>query len=456
MLGALSNQTYRRLLAAQILSVLGSGLITVALGLLAYELAGSDAAMVLGIALAIKMLAYVGLAPIAAALAVWIPRRGFLVTLDLCRAGLVLLLPFVTQVWQIYILVFAFQAFSAAFTPTFQATIPDILTDEKDYTQALSLSRLTYDIESLVSPLLAGLLLSILSFHFLFAGTALGFLLSCAFILSVTLPKPKDKIIPLSFSKRLTRGMWIYLNTPRLRGLLSLYLAVASASAMVIVNTVVHVKETLALGDEFVALYFGAFGLGSIFVAIILPRLFTRIKLRSIMIFGGMLLCFMLALAGFGRDILQTLLPSLIIWLFLGAGVSLIQTPSGLLLNRSCHEEDRPAVFAAQFSLSHACWLLAYLAAGFLGTWYGLEITFIYMAVISGFGVILAMSLWPMADPKEIEHEHQELEHTHPFGDSAHHADASAEFITPLHHTHKSLSHKHRFIIDDHHPKWPK
>ncbi len=455
MLGALSNHIYRRLLMAQILSVLGSGLITVALGLLAYELAGSNAAMVLGIALAIKMLAYVGLAPIAAALAVWIPRRGFLVTLDLCRAGLVLLLPFVTQVWQVYILVFAFQAFSAAFTPTFQATIPDILTDEEDYAQALSLSRLTYDIESLVSPLLAGLLLSILSFHFLFVGTALGFLLSCILILSVTLPKAKDKIIPLSFSKRLTRGMWIYLNTPRLRGLLSLYLAVASASAMIIVNTVVYVKETLELGDKFVALYFGAFGLGSIFVAIILPRLFTRIKLRSIMIFGGGLLCFLLALAGFGQDMLQTLLPGLIIWLFLGAGVSLIQTPAGLLLNRSCHEEDRAAIFAAQFSLSHACWLLAYLAAGFLGTWYGLGVTFIFLAVVSAFGVILAIRLWPKTDPEEIEHEHEELEHTHPFGDSVHHKGASAEFTTPLHHTHKSLSHKHRFIIDDHHLKWP-
>ena len=44
---------------------------------------------------------------------------------------------------------------AAAFTPTFQATIPDVLPDEKDYTRALSLSRLAYDLESLVSPMLA-------------------------------------------------------------------------------------------------------------------------------------------------------------------------------------------------------------------------------------------------------------------------------------------------------------
>ena len=47
----------------------GTGLATVALGLLAWEMAGEDAGLVLGTALAIKMVAYVTLAPVAAALA---------------------------------------------------------------------------------------------------------------------------------------------------------------------------------------------------------------------------------------------------------------------------------------------------------------------------------------------------------------------------------------------------
>lgn len=64
-------------------------------------------------------------------------------------------LPFVNTVWQIYVLIFVLQAASAAFTPTFQATIPDILPDEQDYTDALSLSRIAYDMESVLSPLLA-------------------------------------------------------------------------------------------------------------------------------------------------------------------------------------------------------------------------------------------------------------------------------------------------------------
>jgi MFS family permease len=87
-----------------------------------------------------------------------------LVTLDLVRALVAITLPFVTQIWEIYILIFILQAASAAFTPTFQATIPDILPDEREYTRALSLSRLAYDLESVISPMLAAALLTVMSF----------------------------------------------------------------------------------------------------------------------------------------------------------------------------------------------------------------------------------------------------------------------------------------------------
>lgn len=448
---ALANPVYRHLLAAQILSILGSGLITVALGLLAYELAGTDAAMVLGIALTLKMAAYVGLAPVAAALAARLPRRAFLVALDVCRAALVLFLPFVTQVWQIYVLVFVFQALSAAFTPTFQATIPDILTDEREYSQALSLSRLAYDLESLLSPVLAAALLSVLSFHYLFAGTAIGFLASAVLVASVTLPQVWKTAAPATFRQRLTGGAWIYLRTPRLQGLLGLYVAVAAATAMVIVNTVVRVKQTLGLSDGFVALHFAAYGLGSMLVAISLPGLLAHIRARSVMLTGGWLLIVLLALAGLGPN----LQAGLVLWSLFGAAAAMIQTPVGLLLNRSCNEADRPALFAAQFSLSHACWLVAYLAAGVLGTKLGLDVTFLLMAVVSAIGVVIAMRYWPADDPEEIEHEHLELVHEHAFGDSAHHDDDCVMSSNPVHHRHQPVRHKHKFVVDEHHPTWP-
>jgi len=289
MLAILRNRTYRHLFLAQVIALVGTGLSTVALGLLAFELAGAEAGAVLGTALAIKMIAYVGVAPIASAFTERVPRRAMLVALDLVRAGVAVLLPFVTEIWQVYVLIFVLQSASAAFTPTFQATIPDILPDEKEYTRALSLSRLTYDLESVVSPILAAALLAFISFHNLFAGTVIGFLVSAALVVLVVLPSPKPSQ-PRGIYDRTTRGIRIYLATPRLRGLLAINLAVASAGALVIVNTVVYVQATFGLDQQSTALALAAFGGGSMVAALALPGLLERMPDRTAMLGGAGLL----------------------------------------------------------------------------------------------------------------------------------------------------------------------
>lgn len=390
MLGILRHRTYRHLFAAQVIALIGTGLMTVALGLLAYDIAGAEAGVVLGTALAIKMIAYVGVAPVAQALVDRLPRRRVMVALDLTRAVVALCLPFVTQIWQVYALIFLLQAASAAFTPTFQATIPDILPDEEEYTRALSLSRLAYDLESLISPMLAAALLTVISFHALFAGTVVGFLASAALVISTTLPRPAPGP-RRGIWDRTTRGLRLYLATPRLRGLLAINLAVAAAGAMVIVNTVVLVKARFRLGEAQVAWALAAFGLGSMIAALTLPKLLEQRADRPVMIAGAAMLVLGTA-AGAWLPSYALLLP---LWLVIGIGYSVAQTPSGRLLRRSAPSEDRPAIFAAQFALSHACWLICYPLAGRFGAALGLQLTFIVMSLIGGTGLVLALRLWP-------------------------------------------------------------
>ncbi|MGU3496648.1 MFS transporter [Xanthobacteraceae bacterium A53D] len=438
MLHVLANRTYRHLFLAQVIALVGTGLATVALGLLAYDLAGADAGAVLGTALAIKMLAYVGVAPVAAAFAERLPRRTMLVALDLVRAAVALLLPFVSEIWQVYVLIFVLQSASAAFTPTFQATIPDVLPDERHYTRALSLSRLAYDLESVVSPMLAAALLTVISFHSLFAGTVVGFIGSAVLVMSVVLPSPMPTV-RRGIYERTTQGLRIYLATPRLRGLLALNLAVAAASAMVIVNTVVLVQAGFGLGQTDTALALAAFGAGSMLAALLLPRLLDDMPDRRAMLAGTGLLAagLFVGVLMHGYGILLAL------WFVLGLGYSLSQTPAGRLLRRSAHGEDRPALFAAQFALSHACWLITYPLAGWLGATAGMPATFAVLGVIALASVGLAMRLWPAEDPDEIPHTHHGMAPDHP-----HLAGA-----IPVHGGHR---HAHAFVIDADHREWPR
>lgn len=443
MLKVLANRTYRHLFLAQAIALVGTGLATVALSLLVFEIAGGEAGAVLGTALAIKMAAYIGVAPIVGAFADRLPRRGFLIAMDLVRAGVAVMLPFVDQVWQIYLLIFLLQSASAAFTPTFQATIPDILPDERDYTHALSLSRLAYDMESLASPILAAALLTVMSFHWLFSGTAIGFIASALLVATTFLPQPKPAgPRDGGIYAKTTRGVRIYLKTPRLRGLLALTLAAAAASAMVIVNTVVIVRDLLGLTQRDVAFALAAFGAGSMLAALVLPRLLDRLGDRSIMIAAAALLGLVLAgMTLITRGVAASQLWTFVLvgWFILGAAYSMTVTPTGRLLRRSANPEDRPTLFAAQFALSHGCWLIAYPLAGWLGADAGQTAAFAGMAGLALVGCLLAAWLWPGHDPDVLAHRHDDLP-----ADHRHLRDA-----------HRDGAHAHPFVIDDLHPRWP-
>ncbi|WP_312363624.1 MFS transporter [Ensifer sp.] len=431
MLAVLKNRTYRHLFFAQVIALLGTGLATVALGLQAYQLADGNAGAVLGTALAIKMIAYVVVAPIATAFTEQLPRRAMLVSLDLVRAAVALCLPFVTGVWQAYVLIFVLQAASAAFTPMFQATIPDVLVEEDDYTNALSLSRLAYDLEKVCSPLLAAILLAVMSYHNLYLGTVVGFLASASLVVSVLLPDPKPSA-PRSIYERTTRGLRLYLAVPRLRGLLALNLAVAAGGSMVLVNTVVLVQGTYALGERFTAIALAAFGLGSMIAAIFLPRLLKITPDRPVMLAGTGVLVIALV-TGLLVDSYWSMVA---LWAVIGVGYSLVLTPSGRILRRSAASEDRPALFAAQFALSHGCWLITYPLAGWLGATIGLWATYGVLAVITALGAIAAAALWPSVE-RDDSHVHTNLEASHP------HLVGAVSVAGGYRHSHASVTDKY-------------
>ncbi|WP_449386117.1 MFS transporter [Cellulomonas soli] len=415
MIRALSHPVYRRLFVAQVVALAGTGLATVALGLLAYDLAGPRAGAVLGTALAIKMVAYVVVAPLAAAVVARLPRRRVLVGADVLRCAVAAALPFVGAVWQVYLLIFVLQAASATFTPTFQSVIPDVLPDEDDYTAALSLSRLAYDLESVLSPVLAAALLLVVPFTSLFAGTSVGFAASALLVLTVTIPRTGSAGVPDSsdasgtaagddetgedgpFAARVRRGASVLVRTPALRPVLALNLAVAAAGAFVIVQSVVIVRDTFGQGDGTVALVLAANGAGSMLGAFALPRLLRRVDERRVMLTGAALLTGATALVPLALRVADPragLVAIGALWVVVGLGWAAAETPVGRLIRRSVPGRDLPAAFAGQFSLSHACWLVTYPVAGWLGA-VGLARAALVLAVVAAGASVAAAALWP-------------------------------------------------------------
>lgn len=444
MLDVLRHRVFRNLFLAQTIALVGTGLATVALALLAYDLAGDQAGAVLGTALAIKMIVYVTLAPVSGAVVPARLRKRTLVALDLVRAAAALTLPFVTEIWQVYLLIAVLQSASAGFTPLFQSLIPEVLREERDYTRALSLSRLAYDLESLLSPAIAALLLTVINFHGLFAGTSVGFIVSAALVAVTALPVAVAAKADGGPYARALRGMRIYLFTPRLRGLLALNLAAAAGGAMVFVNTVVVIRNGLGGTQGDVALALAAFGTGSMLMALMLPRTLERVSDRSVMLSAALAMSVaLIALTIVWRVSVATpgwaiIAPA---WFLLGSAYAGLVTPGGRLLRRSANTSDLPFLFAAQFSLSHVCWLLAYPLAGWVGAQLGLENALLALAALAIVGLIAAWRLWPAADPAMLEHRHEDLPADHPHWQE-HKGDAQRR-------------HAHPYLIDTLHSRWP-
>ncbi|GIT37906.1 MAG: hypothetical protein Ct9H300mP6_17740 [Gammaproteobacteria bacterium] len=129
---------------------------------------------------------------------------------------------------------------------------------------------------------------------------------------------------------------------------------------MVIVNTVIYVKDYLMLPDTTLALFFACSGLGSMLMAFAYPVIAKKFDDKTVIQIGILTLAISLFLMSYE----PTFSSALINWFLIGAGLSLSQIPAGKIVNMSANPNDRTAYFSAQFSLSHLCWLIGYLAAG--------------------------------------------------------------------------------------------
>ncbi len=372
MLAVLRNGKFRRLYIAQVVTLIGTGLATLALALMAYDIAAERAGIVLGTSLAIKMVAYVLVAPLAQAICQSMSRRRIMMAAHLVRAGIAFVLPFVSEIWQIYLLVFVLQAASATYTPTFQSVIPDIVTDRDDYTAGLGLTRLASDLEQIVSPVIAGALLVLMESRDLFYATSLACCLGAILTSFTPIPQAKRMEKEGSLWSRSVRGIRIMVSVPALRMVMLLNMAVAAVVSIVLVASVVIVRDHLHLSSHSLTLILAINGCGSMTMACAIKGIIQRVETRKIMMIAAFLLslcCLGIAITVGYMEAMPCYLALAFLWYVIGIGWSAVEIPVGQLIRSHVRSQDMPAVFAAQFSAQHACWLVCYPLAGFLSSY---------------------------------------------------------------------------------------
>ncbi len=385
MLSVLSEKSFRNLFFAQNFSLLGSGLATIAISLLAFDLTGQNAALILSGLFTIKMFVYVIFSPFAGAIADKFDTKKYLIIQDVIRAIAAFGLIFVSEIWHLYIIIVLIYLSTAAFTPIYQSAIPKIFKDETDYTKALSLFRIAQDMENILSYALATLLLLFLNYNLLFVGTFIGYFVSALLISGIIFPflSKTSGEKENNFSINLTLGIKRYLSISELRGLMFLNLAVSAGGSMILVNTIILVRLSLELSEIAFSITMLVFGAGCIFAAIIIPYLSKEMTASRIMLAGSNLLSIIFVALAFWLILLDFIwFVLLLAWFISGFGYTLLLTPMGRVIRKVSSLDEFSQVYSAQFSLSHLCWLFMYPLSGYLMTTSGGSFTLLTLALL--------------------------------------------------------------------------
>lgn len=383
-----SSVQYNRLFVANVLTLVATGVATVALALLAYEIAGAGSGAVIGSALSLKMAINIVAPLVAPGLSSYFSRRAWLVAMCLVRAGCLLLLPFVSAIWHIFLVIVVFETAAACFRSAYLAIAADMFSDEVDYAEAAAKTRIAYDAESILSPVIAALLLGVMSFRGVFLIAVLAFLVSAAINSLVAIPRG-DNALHGMFDRTIFNLKRLF-SSAEMRGALILSVASIVINAAVIVNTIVLVRGLFGLDDRAAAIALAAFGAGGVVAAIRLPGRVTSWSVKFIMI-GA---CAAMAALLFAGAQMRSYPMLLALWFCLGVSATLCHLPIHLLLRRMSAGGDRTGLYAAHYAFDYSFLFVAYLLAGWVGAEAGLNEAFLGLGAFAAFTVVLAAIVW--------------------------------------------------------------
>ncbi|PZV13374.1 MAG: MFS transporter [Pseudanabaena sp.] len=453
-LRCLNNATFARLYTAQTISLFGDALTWLGLALLAFELAGKDSAVILSVALTLRVTAFVILSPIAGAIADRLDRKLILVITHIARMLIVGTMPFVNAIWQIYVLVFALNVFNAFFTPTYQATIP-LVTGKAEYAGAIALSAATYQLLGVLGPVIAGIVSAWIGARQIFFLDAISFLIAA--ILIFTLPNqlrveqhenieesPKGAIAKIIVDVK--EGTTRLFANAFIRYALLLQLVASIAGAQILVNTVGYIKGTLKLSSIEYGWVMAAFGIGATIAAVTVGAIQEKWERTVLVLFGAVMITSAILPANY-----VGLEPLMLLWAIAGMGQVLVNLPTQTLIADQIPANFQGRVYGAHFAWSHLWWAIAYPIAGCLGS-QG-NISFFYGSLI-GFALLAIVQI--LLAPKTHEHQHEYLWHEHEHTHDQHHQHDHPEdvLLTEPHthdHEHFSIRHRHAHYTDTHH-----
>ncbi len=296
-----------------------------------------------------------------------VSRRGLLISSDLARAAIFVVLPFAGSATAIVVLAFLSGVATGFFRPAVYAGMPNLVDDE-DLPTANSLLQAAENLTWMIGPVVGGILIAAQGPKLAYWVNAVTFVLSAALLARIPAGRMQaGHVESAGHWNDLRAGFRLVLGSPALRTVLIVWNVVLLGNAAVNVAEVVLAKVSLGAGNVGFGLLVGASGLGltigSFGAAALLERISVRVAYG--LAIGVMAAGFGLAA---GAPVLAVAVAGVVVG-GIGNGTAIVC--NSLLVQRGAPDELRGRAFTVIMSSNYAVLGLGMAAAGPLVDLYG-------------------------------------------------------------------------------------
>lgn len=390
--GLLKNRPYVMLLTSQLVSNLGDWLYLLAL-LTLIGLRWNATPWQITMTMLCMLLPTLLGGPLAGMLADRVERKRLMIISDLARMVLILGLVFVTDLWQVYLLLIVKSSFDVMFSPAKNGKIKEIVPHHQ-LEQAVSYSAIIEQGSKIIGPALGGMLSAAFGLSSCFIINSVAFLLSAIALWGVPARKRAmaddqevegtaknlEGVEKTGFWGEVSVGLKIIAGIPLIFfGLLTLatallVLQIADSQIVVLFRGIPGVSEKL------LGWCITCSGVGT-FLAVGVNSLLRKWSPLTKMSFGGMLVGLVFAGAGLLtlQGALGTIGTGLMMTLFLlaGLGAGLTFIPFQVTLQKRTPEAMTGRVFGTVSSVTSGAAVIGPILGGYLVTMFGPEPAYI-------------------------------------------------------------------------------
>ena len=303
----------------QTISNLGSSITLFALPLLVYKISGS--ALDLGIASAATFLPYLLFGLILGAWADRVNRKRMMIGTDIGRALIIVTIPILfafglLTIWWIYIVAFIHATLTICFEAGEFAAIPSLV-NQDDLVTANGRIQASYSGASIVGPLLAGVLVTLMPLSALLMFDSLSFLASSFSLALISISFNKgEKRAPTSIRSDVVEGLRYVFSNPVLRNISIMMALVNFVGSTAYAQLIFFAKSQLQATDFQASLLYSAGSLGVVILALAAGPLrkhwsFSTVSLGALMLEGILTVVFSLMRMYWAAIVLWTLIGGL-------------------------------------------------------------------------------------------------------------------------------------------------